>query len=168
MGYVSASLAIAGLIWGIVLLVFMVPSVLVMRRAGRLYHAAKRNDVRGLKEADSVGLAVVALIFTGVVPGILLLVAHGPISELEIGAVSGSPSLGADAIDKLERLKKLMDTGVITQTEFDEQKKRILGPLNQSMNTPEEELIKLKQLLDSGAITKLEYEEQKKRVLSKI
>ena len=165
--YYGAALGL-GLIYGIILMVFMIPSVLVMRRAGRIYHAAKRNDINGLKDADSVGWAVVALIFTGVVPGILLLVAHGPISELEVTAVGGRSTLGSDAIDKLERLKNLMDSGVITKAEFDAQKKRIMGPVSGSMSSPEDELVKLKQLLDSGAITKLEYEEQKKRVLSKI
>jgi hypothetical protein len=71
-------------------------------------------------------------------------------------------------MDKLERLKNLMDRGVITKAEFDAQTKRIMGPVGGSISTPEEELLKLKQLLDSGAITKLEYEGQKKRVLSKI
>ena len=159
---------IPGLIYSIILLVFLIPSILVMRRAGKLYRAAKRNDIYALKSLDSVGWAVVALIFTGVITGIMLLLAHGPITELDAKAVGGGSTLGADSIDKLERLKNLLDTSVINKDEFEAQKKRIMGPISQSLNTPEEELKKLKQLLDSGAITKTEYEEQKKRVLSKI
>jgi putative membrane protein len=93
--YYSSAMIGLGFIYGIILLVFMIPSVLVMRRAESIYHAAKRNDVNGLKDADSVGWAVVALIFTGVIPGILLLVAHGSIPELEATAVGGRPTLGS-------------------------------------------------------------------------
>ncbi len=166
--YYYGALAAVGLIYGIILLVFMIPSIIVMRRAGRLYHAAKSADVQALKVNDSLGWAIVALIFTGVIPGIMLILAHGPITELQMRAGSGGSILETDALDKLERLKNLLDTGVINKDEFDAQKKRIMGPISQSPNTPEEELKKLKQLLDSGAITKTEYEEQKKRVLSKI
>ena len=166
--YYYGAVAAVGFIYGIILLVFMIPSIIVMRRSGRLYKAAGRGDIQALKANNSLGWAVVALIFTGVIPGIMLLIAHGPINDLKMTAASRGSILETDALDKLERLKSLLDSGVINKEEFDAQKKRIMGPISQYVNTPEDELKKLKQLLDSGAITKTEYEEQKKRVLSKI
>lgn len=166
--YYYGAVAAVGFIYGIILLVFMIPSIIVMRRSGRLYKAAGGGDIQALKANNSLGWAVVALIFTGVIPGIMLLIAHGPINDLKMTAASRGSILETDALDKLERLKSLLDSGVINKEEFDAQKKRIMGPISQSVNTPEDELKKLKQLLDSGAITKTEYEEQKKRVLSKI
>jgi len=165
--YLGGIAVVFGLIYGIIGLVFMIPSIIVMKRAGRLYNAANRADIPALKANDSVGWAIVALIFTGVIPGIMLLLAHGSIIDLKIKEERDSSILETDVLDKLERLKNLLDTGAITRDEFETQKKKIIGK-PQMTGTPEEELKRLKQLFDSGAITKTEYEEQKKQILSKL
>ena len=87
-GYVAGYLVAIYLIPGIVFLILMIPSILVMRRSGRMYGAAKRGDIAVLKGLDSIGFAIVALIFSGVIPGIMLLIAHGPINELPL--IAGS------------------------------------------------------------------------------
>ena len=72
-----------GLLYSIIFLILMVPSILVLRGTGRMRSAANRGDIKRLKELNSIGWAVIALIFTGVITGVLLLVAHGPIQELQ-------------------------------------------------------------------------------------
>ena len=106
----------------IIILVFWIPSWMVMKRAGRLYNAAKSYDVHTLKANNSIVWAVIALIFTGVIPGILLIVSNGPISELD----ESTTTIRADSIDKLERLKNLLDKDAITKEEFEEQKKKLM------------------------------------------
>lgn len=154
------------LLYIIILLVFLIPSIMATIRSGKIYNAAKRGDVQEMKANDSVAWAVAALVFTGVVPGVMLLVAHGPISELDTVARVAKPVLEEDSISKLERLKSLLDDGVISQDEFEQEKRKIFGPITQ-VNTPEDELRRLKKLLDSGAITNTEFEAQKKQILSK-
>ena len=56
---------------------------------------------------------------------------HGvDVSQMEGGAaLGGSPGLipGGDSIGQLERLQKLRDEGALTEAEFEQQKKKILG-----------------------------------------
>ena len=52
---------------------------------------------------------------------------HGEVRP--VAAAPGDPGADDDPLDKLERLAKLRDSGVLTQAEFDEQKKRLLGDL---------------------------------------
>lgn len=63
-------------------LVWMIPSILVMIRTRRMYKAAKSNDVKTLKELNSIGWAIVALIFTSIITGIMLLIVHRSIATL--------------------------------------------------------------------------------------
>jgi hypothetical protein len=84
------------------------------------------------------------------------------------GPDGGQPGkeLSSEDMDKLIRLKTLVDKGAITQADFDAQKRMILqGPV-----APEEpaELQRLKQLLDAGALTQEEYDVQKQRILSRL
>ncbi|MBI3841145.1 MAG: hypothetical protein HY297_04220 [Thaumarchaeota archaeon] len=72
-----------GVIFGVFLLILMIPSIMVFRRTGKMRSAAKKGDIARLKSLNSLGWAVVALIFTGIIPGIMLIVAHGPIDELQ-------------------------------------------------------------------------------------
>jgi hypothetical protein len=67
---------------GFLLLVFLVIDVLVVRRSWRIYSAAKNGDIAALKSLNSLGWAIVALIFAGVVAGVLLLIAYGRINDL--------------------------------------------------------------------------------------
>ena len=64
------------------LLVFLIIDVLVVRRTWKMYSAAKNGDIAALKSLNSLGWAIVALILTGIIPGILLLIAYGRINDL--------------------------------------------------------------------------------------
>jgi len=67
---------------GIISLVMLVPSIFVFRHTNQMRHAANAGNTSLLKQLNSVGWGIVALIFTGAIPGILLLMAHGPINKL--------------------------------------------------------------------------------------
>jgi hypothetical protein len=155
-----------GLFMGIVLLVLMMPSILVFRRTNRMRGAANSGDIPLLKQLNSVGMAIVALIFTGVIPGIMLLVAHGPIEEL--GTQRAGGGMPSDSLDKLTKLKTLLDSGVITKDEYEAQKNTLLHPGVTRPTGVEDELRKLKTLYDSGVLTASEYEDQKKKALSRM
>ena len=47
----------------------------------KMYRAASSGDVAALKSRNSLGWAVLALLFAGVVPGIMLILAHGSIER---------------------------------------------------------------------------------------
>ncbi|MCL4447554.1 MAG: SHOCT domain-containing protein [Candidatus Thermoplasmatota archaeon] len=164
--YIGPTFIAIGLVYSVVFLVMMIPSILVMRRTGRMNKAIKKGDVTRLKELNSVGWAIVALIFTGVISGIMLLIAHGPIEELS--AEEGIAS--SDNLDKLIKLKSLVDSGIITKEEFERQKNGILHPDSPKAAPlgPEEDLKRLKNLLDSGVISQTEYDEQKSVILNKM
>ncbi len=51
-------------------------------RIRKMYSASKTNDVATLKRLNSMLWAILCLIFTGVLPGIMLLIAYGPINDL--------------------------------------------------------------------------------------
>jgi hypothetical protein len=74
--------------------------------------------------------------------------------------------LSAEDMDKLIRLKTLLDQGAITQADFDVQKRMLL----QEPAEPEEpaELQRLKQLLDAEVLTQEEYDVQKERFLARL
>jgi Short C-terminal domain len=89
------------------------------------------------------------------------------------GTAHGSRSAAAsgdDIIEKLTKLKALLDSGAISQEDFESQKRRILGlPIPDSKSPTEaEDLRKLKTLLDTGVLTQEEYETSKKRLLERI
>jgi hypothetical protein len=71
-----------------------------------------------------------------------------------------------DVIEKLAKLKALLDAGVISREEFDGQKTAILG--GSPASAEPEELRKLRSLFESGALTEEEYEAQKRRILAKL
>jgi hypothetical protein len=70
------------LIYGIVLLVFAVFSILVFMRIRHMYVAVNSGDVATLKRYNNMMWAILSLIFAGVIPGIMLLISFGPINEL--------------------------------------------------------------------------------------
>jgi hypothetical protein len=74
----SAELGLAGFL----LVVLLVIDVLVISRAWKMYSAANKGDVAALKSYNSLGWAIVALIFSGVVAGVQLLIAHERIENL--------------------------------------------------------------------------------------
>ena len=70
------------LIYGIVLLVLMAVSIIVLLRIWKMYKAVNRGDIATLKATSNILWAIIALIFGGVIPGIMLIISDGPIKQL--------------------------------------------------------------------------------------
>jgi hypothetical protein len=160
--YVGPVFLVTGIIYTVVFLILMIPSILVMNRTNRMRKAANKGDISRLKELNSIGWAIVALIFSGIIPGVMLLIAHGPIEEL-----GTEGEMSSDNLDRLMKLKSLMESGVITKEEFEAQKNKLIHG-SSSSDSVESKLKDLKSLLDSGAINQSEYDEQKRKLLEKI
>jgi putative membrane protein len=71
-----------GLIEGIVFLVFLIPAFLVFLRVWKMYKAVNAGDIATLKATSNMMWAIIALIFAGVIPGIMLIISDGPIKQL--------------------------------------------------------------------------------------
>lgn len=156
---------------GIFFLIWIIPTIVIMRRMGSMYRAASNDNIAQLKEVNSQSWAIVALIFAGVIPGIMLLVAYGPITALPPDLAAKHSSLQTDSIDKLSKLKGLLDSNIITKEEFDNQKNLLMhqqGNQTKSGSSIEEQLAKLKALYDTGAITKPEYDQQRQVLLDQL
>jgi hypothetical protein len=74
--------AMGFLIWGIVLLVFFALAFLIFLRIRRMYTAINQGNITTLKSLNNMMWAILALIFGGVLPGIMLIISFGPINEL--------------------------------------------------------------------------------------
>lgn len=68
---------------GIIFLIFFIVSIIVTIRIYKMYRAANAGDVATLKSMNSIAWGIIALIFSGLIPGIMLLIAHGPIQQLQ-------------------------------------------------------------------------------------
>ncbi|MCW3995725.1 MAG: hypothetical protein NWE98_06215 [Candidatus Bathyarchaeota archaeon] len=66
----------------IVYLVLFAFSIIVFLRIWKMYKAANAGDIATLKETSNIIWAILALIFAGVIPGIMLILADGPIKQL--------------------------------------------------------------------------------------
>ena len=73
-------------------------------------------------------------------------------------------------VDKLIKLKMLLDAGAISPADFESQKQRVLAvPIQPDANSADpEDFIRLKAIFESGALTEVEYETQKQRALQQI
>jgi len=67
---------------GFLSVIFLIIDVVVISRTWKMYSAVKNGDIATLKSLNSLGWAIVALIFSGIIPGVLLLIAHGRIEDL--------------------------------------------------------------------------------------
>jgi hypothetical protein len=97
-------------------------------------------------------------------------VASGSPATVDTGSSSGQGMSPGQAVDKLMKLKSLLDSGAISHEDFDQQKKKILGrttPDPKSATQPED-LTKLKALHDAGGLTDDEYELHKRLFLEQI
>ena len=75
----------------------------------------------------------------------------------------------ADVIEKLSKLKSLLDSAAISKDDFDNQKMKLLGrPASHSKPVGPEDFERLKSLLDSGALTEEEFKTHKERLLEQI
>ncbi len=155
---------------GIFFLIWIIPTIVIMRHIGSMYKAASNSNIAQLKEANTLSWAIIALIFAGVIPGIMLLITYGQINALSAETAAKPSSPETDSIDKLSKLKTLLDSNLITKEEFDAQKNLIMqkGIQTKGASTVEEQLTKLKALFDSGAITKPEYDQQRQALLTKL
>jgi hypothetical protein len=88
--YVSG-LATGFLITGIVFLVFAVMAIIVFMRVRKMYNAVNAGDIQTLKQYNNMMWAILALIFAGVLPGIMLIISVGPINELGQAPASYAP-----------------------------------------------------------------------------
>jgi putative membrane protein len=70
------------LIPGIVLLVFLAIGLIVFLRVWKMYKAVNVGDIATLKATSNMIWAILALIFAGVIPGIMLIISDGPIKQL--------------------------------------------------------------------------------------
>lgn len=174
---------LGGLIAGIVLLIFIVPTILVFLRVYKMYNAVNRGDIATLKAMNNMMWAIIALIFSGVIPGVMLIISNGPINELGTTPPTAPMMMQAQPaqprvvdLDKLAKLKALLDSGVITQEEFDAQKAALIRAATPApspaqapaSNTVEAQLTKLKALYDAGILTKQEYDQQRAAILNKM
>ena len=86
-------------------------------------------------------------------------------------------------LDKLLKFKSLLDAGLITRKEYDEQKNLILhgetapagtgkkavaGTKAEPADPLQAQLLELKELYDSGALDEDEYNAQKRRILDSV
>ncbi|WP_117354525.1 hypothetical protein [Acidilobus sp. 7A] len=75
----------AGLTLGLTvafMIISMIIDLPVIGRTSKMCSAAKEGDIAALKSLNSLGWAIVALIFSGVIPGVLLFIDYGRIEDL--------------------------------------------------------------------------------------
>ena len=70
------------IVYAVVFLVFAVFSFMVFMRVWKMYKAVNAGDIATLKATSNMMWAIIALIFAGVIPGIMLIISDGPIKQL--------------------------------------------------------------------------------------
>jgi putative membrane protein len=70
------------LIYTVIFLVMAVLSFMVFMRVSKMRKAADAGDIATLKATSNMMWAIIALIFAGVIPGIMLIISDGPIKQL--------------------------------------------------------------------------------------
>jgi putative membrane protein len=82
-GFAVATFAFLFLFFlGLIFLVPLILSVLTLTRVNSMKSAAERGDVAKLKELNSLGWAIIALLFAGIITGIMLIITNGAINDL--------------------------------------------------------------------------------------
>ena len=89
--WLVASLAIFPVLWLILSILVLALRVMPMRSA------AESGDIARLKSLNSVVWGIVALIFAGIIPGIMMLLATGPINELVVQPTTMAGSMATTA-----------------------------------------------------------------------
>jgi len=82
-----AIFAVVGLAFIVILpailyFVLFAVSLIVFLRIWKMYKAANAGDIATLKATSNILWAIIALIFAGVIPGIMLIISDGPIKQL--------------------------------------------------------------------------------------
>ena len=129
--------------------------------------------ILGISVSTGAGIGTYIMGLTGIV-----WLANAPItgiiSDLESNIQNGAiqtaaiPDGNGSEIEKIVKLKGLMDSGAITREEFEELKQRLLGTISPLKGGLEQQLAALKSLADSGALSQAEYAVEKKKLLDKI
>ena len=70
------------LIPALIYLVLFAISLITFLRIWKMYKAVNAGDIATLKATSNVLWAIIALIFAGVIPGIMLIISDGPIQQL--------------------------------------------------------------------------------------
>ncbi len=78
----SSDLVSSFILPAIVYLVLFAFSIIVFLRIYKMYKAANAGDIATLKATSNILWAIIALIFAGVIPGIMLIISDGPIKQL--------------------------------------------------------------------------------------
>jgi uncharacterized membrane protein len=167
-GYISGAMIIEALVSLVLCIVLFVFALIITLRSHEMHSAAKRKDAETLRRLNSFLWAILGIFFGCVVPGIMLFIARGEIDKLGSGGDAGA--FDSDSLDKLAKLKSLLDSGAITKNEFNEQKTRITSGFGSDSGSDiiGGQLKRLKDLLGAGAITQKEYDAQKRAILEKM
>ena len=129
--------------------------------------------ILGISVSTGAGIGTYIMGLTGIV-WIVNAQVSGILSNLESSIQNGEiktaavPDGNGSEIEKIVKLKGLMDSGAITREEFEELKQRALGTISPVKGGLEKQLAALKSLMDSGALTQAEYAAEKKKLLDKI
>ncbi|MEM3829026.1 MAG: hypothetical protein QXP36_07430 [Conexivisphaerales archaeon] len=120
---ISSSLRAIGSLAVKFLIVIILLDFYLMLRIAKMWNAANSGNKERLKELNSSFWAIIATLSGFLTPaGIILLIMHAPINNIKRGLSSAD-------LDKLIKLKKLLDNKVITKEEYNAEKKRTLSGL---------------------------------------
>lgn len=141
-------------------LIFFIPALIILLRVRDMQSAVEQGDIDKLKSLNSLGVAIIALILTGIIPGIMLLIAYSEINQLN------TEMSQVDPMERINGLKQLLDEGIIGKEEFEAKKASVLKAADPTQSKLED-MRKLKEMRDQGLLTEDEYEKMKKQLLSK-
>ena len=141
-------------------LIFFIPALIILLRVRDMQSAVEQGDIDKLKSLNSLGVAIIALILTGIIPGIMLLIAYSEINQLN------TEMSQVDPMERINGLKQLLDEGIIGKEEFEVKKASVLKAADPTQSKLED-MRKLKEMRDQGLLTEDEYEKMKKQLLSK-
>ena len=141
-------------------LVFFIPALFILMRVRVMQDAVDKGDIEKLKSMNSLGVAIIALILTGIIPGIMLLIAYSEINQLN------TEMSQVDPMERIRALKQMLDEGIIGKEEFDAKKNSLLKTAN-PMESKLDDMRKLKEMRDQGLLTEEEFETMKSKLLSK-
>ena len=129
--------------YAVAFLILMCVSAIVVKRIHDMYNAANSKNVERLKQLNSLMWSVIALVFSGIVPGIMLLLALGQINNLAADNHGVTETPKPNAVDSLMKFKTQLDSGSITENEFKAKKEQLLNDQlkNNSNNLHPKELV---------------------------
>ena len=78
----AVGLGIFVILPALVYFVLFAVSLIVFLRIWKMYKAVNAGDIATLKATSNILWAIIALIFAGVIPGIMLIISDGPIHQL--------------------------------------------------------------------------------------